>query len=295
MTRPHAQSHNVLRQFCSRFTGSLRDWFESLGEYKQLQLIQTTIPISLAVIYEQFIREPAASTEASRKEYHQMKCSLKRHHLEMHCKRMSMLYYKLNGFNYPFLKHVFIASLPPELQRQLTAFNLDIANVSLEKIFQLTMLYPDKICEQKYFFKDLIEHKEPFASACKKPYLKIQCKDDKKCTYPTNKKKHFQKHFHKSSSKKPKKPYRYFRKKDPSQFKKRNTIAVLFAKSVDILPAIAQISQQKLFISFSTCSNLPYFLTTKMLNPSSQNNRRKMIIQSSFLPNQQIQNQMKFM
>ncbi|KAH9686192.1 hypothetical protein KPL70_014278 [Citrus sinensis] len=224
MTSPNAQSHNVLREFCSRFTGSLRDWFESLGEYRQLQLIQTTIPIALAVIYEQFIGEPAASTEASRKEYHQMKCcSLKRHHLEMHYKRMSMLYYKLNGFNDPSLKHVFAASLPPELQpklqRQLKAFNLDIAHVSLGKIFQLTLLCLDKICEQKDFFKDLMEHKEPFASACKKPYLKIQCKDDKTCTCPSTKKKHFQKHFHRSSSKKPKKPYRYFRKNDPSQFR----------------------------------------------------------------------------
>ena len=176
--------------------------------------------MALAVIYEQFIGEPAASTEASRKEYHQMKCcSLKRHHLEMHYKRMSMLYYKLNGFNDPYSKHVFAASLPPELQRQLTTFNLNIANVSLGKIFQLTMLCLDKICEQKDFFKDLIEHKEPFAFAYKKPYLKIQCKDDKKCTCPTTKKKHFQKHFHRSSSKKPKKPYRYFRKKDPSQFR----------------------------------------------------------------------------
>ncbi|KAH9734777.1 hypothetical protein KPL71_017500 [Citrus sinensis] len=93
MTIPHAQTQNVLREFCSRFTRSLRDWFESLGEYRQLQLIQTTIATALVVIYEQFIREPAASTEASRKEYHQMKCcSLKRHHLEMHYKRMSMLY-----------------------------------------------------------------------------------------------------------------------------------------------------------------------------------------------------------
>ncbi|KAH9671265.1 hypothetical protein KPL70_017296 [Citrus sinensis] len=149
MTRPHVQTQNVLREFCSRFTGSLRDWFESLGEYRKLQLIQTTIATALAIIYEQFIGEPAVSTEASRKEYHQMKCcSLKRHHLEMHYKRMSMLYYKLNGFNYPSLKHVFAVSLPsklqPELQRQLTAFNLDIANVSLGKIFQLTLLCLDK-------------------------------------------------------------------------------------------------------------------------------------------------------
>ncbi|KAH9780689.1 hypothetical protein KPL71_008173 [Citrus sinensis] len=88
--------------------------------------------------------------ETSRKEYHQMKCcSLNRNHLEMHYKRMSMLYYKLNGFNDPSLKYVFAASLPselqPELQRQLTTFNLDIANVSLGKIFQLTMFCLDKI------------------------------------------------------------------------------------------------------------------------------------------------------
>ena len=124
----------------------------------------------------------------------------------------------LNPFSQSSQKKMIIQ---PELQRQLTAFNLDIANVSLGKIVQLTMLCLDKICEQNDFFKDLIEHKEPFASACKKPYLKIQCKDDKKCTCPTTKKKHFQKHFHKSSSKKPKKPYRYFRKKYPSQFRKK--------------------------------------------------------------------------
>ena len=128
----------------------------------------------------------------------------------MHYKRMSMLYYKLNGFNYPTLKHVFIASLPSklqlELQRQLTAFNLDIANISVGKIFQLTMLCLDRLCEQKDFFKDLIENKQLFASAYKKPNLKIQCKDDKKCTCPTKKKGHFQKHPHRS----------YFKKKDPS-------------------------------------------------------------------------------
>ena len=81
--------------------------------------------------------------------------------------QMSMLYYKLNGFNDPSLKHVFAASLPSELQRQLTAFNLDIANVSLGKIFQLTMLCLDKICEQKDFFKDLIEQKEPLPQSIK--------------------------------------------------------------------------------------------------------------------------------
>ena len=76
---------------------------------------------------------------------------------------------------------------------------------------------------------------------------------------------------------------------------KRNTIVVLFARNADILPAITQISQPSLFVSFSTYSNLPSFLTTKMLNPSSQSSPRKMIIQPSFLLTQQIQIQMTFL
>ncbi|KAH9671228.1 hypothetical protein KPL70_017281 [Citrus sinensis] len=56
---------------------------------------------------------------------------------------MSIMYYKLNGFNDPSLKHVFVASLPkeiqPELQRQFTIHQLDIANLSLGKIYQLAI------------------------------------------------------------------------------------------------------------------------------------------------------------
>ena len=145
-------------------------------------------------------------------------CSLKRHLLDAHYKRMSILFYKLNGFNEPSLKHVFIASLPselqPDLQRKITATNLSIADISLGKIFQMAMLSLDKICEQKEFFKDLMEDKKPFSEACKKPHLKIECKDEKKCACSTKKKKHFQKHFHRKSSSK--KPFRYFKKKDVS-------------------------------------------------------------------------------
>ncbi|KAH9716980.1 hypothetical protein KPL71_021656 [Citrus sinensis] len=35
-TKPNAQLENVLREFMARSTGSLRDWLESLGEYRQL-------------------------------------------------------------------------------------------------------------------------------------------------------------------------------------------------------------------------------------------------------------------
>ncbi|KAH9680144.1 hypothetical protein KPL71_026436 [Citrus sinensis] len=86
--------------------GSLRDWCESLGQYRQLQFVQIPdTPTALGLIYEQYLD------------------------LDFHYKRMYSLYYKLNGFNDPALIHVFVASLPkellPELQRQLKVHNLE--------------------------------------------------------------------------------------------------------------------------------------------------------------------------
>ena len=56
---------------------------------------------------------------------------------------MSLLYYKLNGFNEPTLRHVFLASLPeelqPEIQRQLAAHRLNIDTLSLGKLFQIAL------------------------------------------------------------------------------------------------------------------------------------------------------------
>ncbi|KAH9801941.1 hypothetical protein KPL71_001211 [Citrus sinensis] len=188
--------------------------------------MESPIGTALNIIHEQFIGEKTASTDEDRKDYHQMKyCSLKRHLLDADYKRMSILFYKLNGFNEPSLKHVFIASLHSELQldlqRKLTATNLSIADISLGKIFQMAMLSLDKICEQKEFFKDLMEDKKSFSQACHKSYLKIECKDEKKCVCPTTKKRHFQKHLHKKSSSK--KPFRYFKKKDVSQYRKKKS------------------------------------------------------------------------
>ncbi|KAH9792659.1 hypothetical protein KPL71_004218 [Citrus sinensis] len=185
MLRPGATTQSVLREFATRFTGALRDWFDSLGNYRQLQFVQLPeVSSALAVIHDQFLGDPSAVFEAARRDYLNMKCcSLNAKDLYFHYKRMSLLFYKLNGFNEPTLKHVFLASLPdelqPDIQRQLTASNLSLDNISLGKIFQLAKTCLDKLCEQKQFFKELLKDKELFRSACKKPYLQIKCKQKK--------------------------------------------------------------------------------------------------------------------
>ncbi|KAH9697867.1 hypothetical protein KPL71_023791 [Citrus sinensis] len=161
MLRPGATTQSVLREFATRFTGALRDWFDSLGQYRQLQFVDLPeVSSALTVLHDQFLGDPSAVFEAARRDYLNMKCcSLNAKDLDFHYKRMSLLFYKLNGFNEPTLKHVFVASLPdelqPDIQRQLTASNLSLDNISLGKIFQLAKTCLDKLCEQKQFFKEL--------------------------------------------------------------------------------------------------------------------------------------------
>ena len=186
MLRTGATTQIVLKEFSSHFTGSLRDWFESLGPYRQLQVIQAQISEVLGIIYEQFLGEAIATNEQTRREFHLMKCcSLQIKDLDFHYKRMSTMYY--NVLQDPSLKHVFVACL------QFTIHQLDIVNLSLGKIYQLAINCPERLCEQKEIFKDLIENKQPFKSACKKPHLSIKCKSEKDCTCSTKKKSHFRK------------------------------------------------------------------------------------------------------
>ncbi|KAL0420819.1 UNVERIFIED_CONTAM: polyprotein [Sesamum latifolium] len=121
LTREGATLSKVLKEFASRFTGTLRDWFQSLGDYKQVQFSQATNPsIVLGAIHQEFIGDASLINKMASQEYFAMKCcSLKRKDLDFHFKRMSEKFYMLNGLNDPNLKHVFLASLPQELQPEI--------------------------------------------------------------------------------------------------------------------------------------------------------------------------------
>ncbi|KAH9752094.1 hypothetical protein KPL71_014558 [Citrus sinensis] len=206
MLRPGATTQSVLREFATRFTGALRDWFDSLGQYRQLQFVDLPeVSSALAVLHDQFLGDPSAVFEAARRDYLNMKCcSLNAKDLDFHYKRMSLLFYKLNGFNEPTLKH--------------------LAKTCL-----------DKLCEQKQFFKELLKDKEPFRSACKKPYLQIKCHKKKDCDCSSKKKRHFQKFKTPEFSSKPRrsrKPYRFFRKKSSSsrEFKRKQSSRCFICK-----------------------------------------------------------------
>ncbi|KAK4383783.1 polyprotein [Sesamum angolense] len=144
LTREGATLSKVLKEFASRFTGTLRDWFQSLGDYRQVQFSQATHPsIVLGAIHQEFIGDASLINKMASQEYFAMKCcSLKRKDLDFHFKRMSEKFYMLNGLNDPNLKHVFLASLPqelqPEIQRMITSTRRDVTQLSLGEFHQMT-------------------------------------------------------------------------------------------------------------------------------------------------------------
>ena len=75
MIRSSATIESVIKEFVTRFTGSLRDWFDNLGPYRQLQFVQLpNLSSALAILHEQFIGEPSAVFEAARRDYLNIKC-----------------------------------------------------------------------------------------------------------------------------------------------------------------------------------------------------------------------------
>ena len=67
MLRPKATTESVLREFATRFMGALRDWFDSLGRYRQLQFFDLPeVSSALAVLHDQFLGDPSAVFEAVR-------------------------------------------------------------------------------------------------------------------------------------------------------------------------------------------------------------------------------------
>ena len=88
MLRPGATTQSVLREFATRFTGALRDWFDSLGRYRQLQFVDLPeVSSALVVLHDQFLGDPSAVFEAARQDYLNMKCcSLNVKDLDFHYK-----------------------------------------------------------------------------------------------------------------------------------------------------------------------------------------------------------------
>ncbi|XP_043687616.1 uncharacterized protein LOC122638833 [Telopea speciosissima] len=220
-------SHTTITKFLARTHGTLREWYMSLGPYKQLQWEQIGINEFVSQLYNEFIGPIESNRVKVREEYFQMKCySFLNLDLEKHFTRMMDRFYILGGLDDVNMKQVFLNSFPEPLgkdaAKNLHIQGLQLHQITLGRLYQEIQIALQRLCDQQQFFKTWEKTTEKIKDTCDTSYLKIKCKD-KNCTCPIKKHSHFfrihrrKSAFHKHSRpshKRPKsKKYRYFKRK----------------------------------------------------------------------------------
>ena len=105
----------IVREFVSRFTGSLRDWFQSLDEYTQIRILRFDVHAVTGILFREFLGDVQQYYKRERQEFFEMRCcSLKREDLERHYRRMASRYHSFNGAQDERLEQVYINSFPIE-------------------------------------------------------------------------------------------------------------------------------------------------------------------------------------
>ncbi|MED6127662.1 hypothetical protein PIB30_090123 [Stylosanthes scabra] len=160
MTIPGMTLPQVHTEFITRITGNLREWMNSFSEYERMGLVNGTSENFLGLIHKEFLGDITIIQKRNSQEYYEMKCcSLNRRDLKIHYKRMINKYYSLGGNTNPPLKHVFVASLPdelqPEMQRMMVVLRKEVPTTSLGEIYQIALAALDKLCETQNMFKHL--------------------------------------------------------------------------------------------------------------------------------------------
>ncbi|GKB43905.1 hypothetical protein Tco_0888847 [Tanacetum coccineum] len=179
----------VIKRFLTRLQGCLRDWYHSLGEYRQLQIQQSiSLEAFMSIIYLELIGSPWEHAAHAREEFLKMKCcSFQKKDLEKHYDRMSQRFYCLNGVDDVNLKQVFLNSFPESLgneaYRALEARNVTIAQTTLGELYQLILNALAKLCNQKKFLAEFERTRKRLGTTCDDKYLQIKCKDKSSCDY----------------------------------------------------------------------------------------------------------------
>ncbi|KAK8360347.1 hypothetical protein V6Z12_A04G157100 [Gossypium hirsutum] len=216
-------NYNILMEFVSRFTGMLKDWWNSINQHDQMQfLVLQDLAQPIRIIHQYFVGNPQDLLTLKRREFYKRKCcSYVKRDLEKHFKIMTKVYCAL-GLN-PNLKQVILSSLPNPIQvavnQALQTQNKDILQITVRELQQEVFVALKDICNRRMIFKDYLHGDKRIDRACDDSHLKYKCPKDHLCDCRTKKKKHFKKHSSFPTSRRRKKVrprWRYLKKKRKS-------------------------------------------------------------------------------
>ncbi|KAI9157027.1 hypothetical protein LWI28_015671 [Acer negundo] len=214
MAKSEHNQEAILREFVSRFIGSLRDWYQALGEYRQLQIVRAASTFAVMdIIFREFLGDPDQFYKQARQEFFEMRCCLlRKKDIDFHYTRMSSRYHILGGINNKSLKNVYVNSLPAELQdelhRRIDSSGRPFTHITLGEIHMFTLNALEKLYATQKVFSKMLKEGKRYEAQCKQPSYQIKCKSSEQCTCKTKKDKHFR-----STKRKGKKKFKFFKKK----------------------------------------------------------------------------------
>ncbi|KAK2634893.1 hypothetical protein Ddye_029685 [Dipteronia dyeriana] len=181
-------TETILREFVSRFTGSLRDWYQAPGEYLQLQLVRCGyVSQAMGIIFREFLGDASQFYKQTRHEFFEMRCcSLDKKDIDFHYRRMSFRYHALDGINDESLRQVYLNSLPTELQGELQRLielsSRTLRDISIEEIHMFTHTALDKLCVTQKVFTKMIKKGRKYDRYYKLPdSYHLKCKTTDHC------------------------------------------------------------------------------------------------------------------
>ncbi|KAG8493395.1 hypothetical protein CXB51_010802 [Gossypium anomalum] len=208
-------NYNILMEFVSRFTGMLRDWWNSINQHDQMQfLVFQDLSEPIRILHQHFIGNPEDLLVLRRREFYARKCcSFKKKDLTKHLKKMFQLFCALGL--HPNLKPVILSSLPGPIQiavnQALQQKNRDILQLTVGQIQQEVFIALEDICNRRKVFKDYLLGDRRIDQACDDSHLRYKCPKEGHCDCRTKKKKHYKRFPGKSLRKTLR--WRYLRKK----------------------------------------------------------------------------------
>ncbi|KAL4388769.1 hypothetical protein GQ457_09G024330 [Hibiscus cannabinus] len=179
-------NYEILSEFVSRFTGTLRDWWNTVSQPDQvIFLTRQNFPEVLQILHTVFLGNQDDLKALKKKEFFKRKCcSPEKNDLQKHFTIMTKLFYFLGADSN--LKHTILASIPEILQnavlRHLQRVGKRVENLTIGEIQQETYIALEEICDRKKVIKDYLTGNKKIARACQDTKLQIKCKEKRDCS-----------------------------------------------------------------------------------------------------------------
>ncbi|KAL2531113.1 Uncharacterized protein Adt_04464 [Abeliophyllum distichum] len=212
---------SVIKSFLARLTGFMKDWFDSLGQYRQLQYLNApTVDEFMNALYWEFCEKQDHLKDISCEEFFKLKCcSYNPKDLNKHFENAVRRFYLIGGMDDPNIKQAFLESIPQPLgQETLRVIEMkgqSLGTTSFGELHNMVLRTLKKLCNQRAFLTDIHTTGKKLEKACERLELKVKCRhDNRSCSCP-GKKKHHIKRF-KFNKRRPKpftKRRRFFRHK----------------------------------------------------------------------------------